>query len=289
MTQFIDLHSHTTESDGSLSPSELVALAAETGLSALAITDHDTLSGFLQAREPARAVGLDLVCGIELNTRMSLDGPLNRRAVHLLAYFLSADPPAAFAKWLEGEQKDRRDRNARLAAMLRSHGLDVRLEEVELRGKSLTGRPHFARVLVEKGYVKNAEEAFAKYLGEQAPTYVERQSRTAEEVIGIVRSLSGVPVVAHPVRLSLPREQERALLLKYKAAGLAGLEIYHSEHPPELQAYYHQLAAELELLPTGGSDFHGEIKRDIDLGTGFEGNVRVPLRFLDDLRSAFVK
>ncbi len=288
-TQFIDLHSHTNESDGSFSPSELVALAVQTDLSALAITDHDTLSGYLEARQPAHAAGLDLVCGIELNTRMRPDGPLNRRAVHLLAYFLTDGPPAEFANWVEGEQNERRERNARLAAMLRSHGLSVTLEEVEARGKSLTGRPHFARVLVEKGYAKSSEEAFAKFLGEQAPTFVERQSRTAEEVIGIVRSAGGVPVVAHPVRLALPRDQERALLLQYKEAGLIGLEIYHSEHPPELQAYYRQLADELDLYPTGGSDFHGAIKRDIELGTGMRGNVRVPLRFLEDLRGAFVK
>ena len=286
-TQFIDLHSHTSESDGSLSPAELVALAVQTGLSALGITDHDTLSGFLQAQEPACAAGLDLVCGIELNTRMTDSGPLSRRSVHLLSYFLSEKPPSAFTDWLEGEQSERRERNSRLAAMLRGQGLAVTLEEVEARGKSLTGRPHFARLLVEKGYVQSSEEAFARYLGEQAPTFVQRQSRTAEEVIGIVRAAGGVPVVAHPIRLNLPRDQERILLFKYKDAGLAGLEIYHSEHPPELQAYYRQLAIELDLLPTGGSDFHGAIKPDIDLGTGLGGNIRVPLRFLDALRGAF--
>ena len=160
----------------------------------------------------------------------------------------------------------------------------ITLEEVELRGRSLAGRPHFARILVEKGYAQNQEEAFGKYLGERASSFVARQSKSAEEVIDIVRSSGGVPVVAHPIRLHLGRAEERDLLNRYKRAGLLGLEIYHSEHPPELQAHYRQLAEELELLPTGGSDFHGAPKPNIQLGTGLNGNVRAPYHFLDGLR-----
>ena len=288
-TEYIDLHSHTNESDGSLSPAELVALARQNGLRALGITDHDTFNGYLKAREFARMAKLELVCGIELNTKMSRRPELSRRAVHLLAYFLTDEPPAVFTKWLESERLERRDRNARLAGKLQAQGLDVTLEEVEARGKSLAGRPHFARVLVDKGYAENSEEAFARYLGEQAPTFVQRQSKTTPEVIQIVREAGGIPSVAHPIRLGLPRTQERELLIEYRAAGLVGLEVYHSEHPPELQAYYRQLADELDLMPTGGSDFHGSIKPDIDLGTGFQGNVRVPFVFLENLRSVAVQ
>src|SRR5581483_10917180 len=116
-------------------------------------------------------------------------------------------------------------------------------------GRSLAGRPHFARILVEKGYARSSDEAFRRYLGEQAPSFVPRDSKTTEEAIEIVRSAGGVPVVAHPIRLGLPRVQERELLMRYRRAGLLGLEIYHSEHTPEVQAYYHQLAADLDLLP----------------------------------------
>ncbi len=283
---FIDLHSHTNESDGSLTPEELISLAASTGLAALAITDHDTLSGYEKARPFARQAALDLVCGIELNTRMSAAALRSSRSVHLLAYFVSGQPANSFLTWLENERTERRSRNQRLARKLRSDGIDITVEEVEARGRSLAGRPHFARILVEKGYARNSEEAFRRYLGEEAPSFVPRESKTAEEAIDIVRSAGGVPVVAHPIRLGLPRAQERELLMRYRRAGLLGLEIYHSEHPPELQAYYHQLAAELDLLPTGGSDFHGAIKPDTQLGTGINGNVRVPAAFLEGLRQA---
>ncbi|MDQ2843861.1 MAG: PHP domain-containing protein [Acidobacteriota bacterium] len=284
---WIDLHAHTDESDGSLTPAELVALARETGLDALAITDHDTLLGYEKARAPAAEAGIDLVCGIELNTRMSLDTALRQRSVHLLAYFLSGQPGSEFATWLEGERIERQSRNERLAQTLRKRGIDITVEEVEQRGRSLAGRPHFARILVEKGYAQHSEEAFVRYLGETAPSFVPRDSQSAEEVISIVRSAGGAPVIAHPIRLNLPRHAERELLLRYRDAGLAGLEVYHSEHPPELQAHYRQLAEELGLLPTGGSDFHGAIKPDIQLGTGRDGNVRVPTTFIEALRAAF--
>ncbi len=280
----IDLHAHTNESDGTLTPAELVSLAQHVGLNALAITDHDTFKGYERARPAAKAAGLDLVCGIELNTRMGRDSALRSSAVHLLAYFLSGEPTAVFTTWLEDEGLERRSRNERLAERLKNQNIEITLEEVEARGRSLTGRPHFARILVEKGYARSSEEAFRKYLGETAPSFVPRESKTAEEVINIVRSAGGVPVIAHPVRLGLPRAEERELLIRYQRAGLLGLEVYHSEHSPELQAYYRQLAEELHLLPSGGSDFHGSIKPDIQLGTGRDGNIRVPARFLDDLR-----
>ncbi len=283
---YIDLHSHTDESDGSLTPEQLVSLASRIGLAALAITDHDTLNGYEKALPFAREAELDLICGIELNTRMSADASRASHSVHLLAYFVSGQPANSFLTWLDHERAERRSRNERLAEKLRSKSIDVTVEEVESRGRSLAGRPHFARILVDKGYARNSEEAFRKYLGEQAPSFVPRESKTAEEAIEIVRSAGGVPVIAHPVRLGLPRAKERELLISYRRAGLMGLEIYHSEHPPELQAYYHQLAADLDLLPTGGSDFHGAIKPDTQLGTGINGNVRVPAAFLQGLRQA---
>ncbi len=283
-SEIVDLHSHTDESDGTLSPAELVNLAKSEGLAAIAITDHDTFAGYEKARDLAHAAGLDLLCGIELNTRMSDDAPLKVRSVHLLAYFPSGQPSGSFATWLDSERFERRDRNQRLAQRLQRNGVNITLEEVERRGRSLAGRPHFARILVEKGYARSSEEAFVKYLGEQAPSFVSRQSQSAPQVIQVVRASGGVPVIAHPIRLGLERARERDLLLSYRDAGLLGLEIYHSEHPPELQAYYRQLAEELNLLPTGGSDFHGTIKPDIQLGTGRSGNIRVPKTFLDNLR-----
>jgi hypothetical protein len=180
---------------------------------------------------------------------------------------------------------DRRTRNRKLAQALQDRGVDVTLEEVEARGRSLAGRPHFARILVEKGYAKNSDDAFRRYIGEEAPTYVQRESKTTEEVVRIVALGGGVPVIAHPIRIGLTNDREREFLMRLKQVGLLGLEVYHSEHSPERQAYYWKLAEELELLPTGGSDFHGDIKPNIELGSGFHGNVRVPHALLDSLRA----
>ncbi|MFL6416627.1 MAG: PHP domain-containing protein [Bryobacteraceae bacterium] len=281
---YIDLHSHTTESDGTYTPSELVERAVRDGLDALAITDHDTFSGFDIALPFAERAGLDLVRGIELNSRLNLSGGGGYRHVHLLGYFPVRPPERDFLERLAKERDDRRNRNRKLAGSLQEQGIELTLDEVEARGKSLAGRAHFAQLLVEKGYVKTFEEAFARYLGESAPTYIERQSQTTEQAIERIRAGGGVPVVAHPVRLSLSRDMEMRELMKLKTAGLQGLEIYHSDHPPELQAHYRQLAEQLDLLPTGGSDFHGMIKPEIQLGTGMRGNIRVPADFLTRMR-----
>jgi predicted metal-dependent phosphoesterase TrpH len=283
--RFIDLHAHTNESDGSLTPEELVLLAKRSDLDALAITDHDTFAGYEKALPFARDAKLDLLRGIELNSRLALGNGIER-SVHLLGYFPFRDPSPEMLHFLEQQRVERRNRNRRLAAVLQQRGIHVTAEEVEARGRSLAGRVHFARILIEKGYAADSNDAFRRYLGEDAPTYVHRESQTLEQAIQTVRRGGGVPVIAHPVRIALSRETERDFLSQWKQAGLMGIEIYHSEHSPELQAHYRQLAEELDLLPTGGSDFHGTPKPDIDLGTGLSGNVRVPGEFLDRMREA---
>ncbi len=281
---FVDLHAHTNESDGSVAPAELVMLAKKADLATLAITDHDTLDGYEKAVPFARQEKLDLLCGIELNTKMEAGISSQNRTAHLLAYFLDGPPSGEFREWLTDQQNARRTRNRKLVESLQQRGVDITLAEVEARGRSLAGRPHFARILVDKGYARNSQDAFDRFIGEQAPCFVERQSISTERAIQIVRHSHGIPVLAHPIRLGLSRDAEKRTLSHFKDAGLVGLEIYHSEHPPELQAHYRQLAAELSLLPTGGSDFHGDAKPDIDLGTGLNGNVRVPREFVDRLR-----
>lgn len=281
----IDLHSHTDESDGSLTPRELIDLAERVGLEALAITDHDTFSGYQKALPLAKAAGLDLVQGIELNSRITENGGQSTRYAHILAYFPLKVPAQDFASWLNETRRQRRERNEKLVLSLQAAGVDITLAEVEAKGRSLTGRPHFARLLVDKGYANSLQDAFKQYLGEEAPSYVHRESLTSPETIALVRKGGGIPVIAHPIRLGLDKPAERAFLEDARAAGLLGLEVFHSEHSPELQRYYRQLAADLDLLPTGGSDFHGpNVKSDIDLGTGRNGNVNVPLDFLSGLR-----
>lgn len=280
----IDLHSHTIESDGTYSPEELVAAARHIGLSALAITDHDTFLGYERGVPFAEKSGLDLIRGIELNSRFNEDSTLPRSA-HILAYFPGVNPSTGFLQWLEQQRAARRDRNVRLARNLQERGVDVTVEEVEARGRSLAGRPHFARILVEKGYASDIEDAFERFIGEDAPAFVERESPKSEKVIRLVREGGGIPVIAHPIRLALGVDDLRDTLRKLKDAGLLGLEIYHSEHDVKLQNRYRQLAEELDLVPTGGSDFHGTVKPDTALGTGRNGNVLVPDEFLERLFS----
>ena len=282
----IDLHTHTNESDGSCTPLELLDRALSMGLEALAISDHDTFAGYDQAAGPARASGLDLVCGIELSTR--LDGAGGRhRAVHLLGYFLHQPPPAEFRQWLEQLQSARRERNTRLIARLQSLGIQIELNEVERIGRTLTGRPHFARVLVKKGYALNSEEAFRTFLGEAAPAYVERN--TPDVATGIQRIIGGggLPVLAHPVRLGVrdPKSEE-AIISELRNAGLRGIEVYHSDHNETDQERYRQVAKRFDLAVTGGSDFHGDAKPLVALGTGVSGSLNIPRSVLQELRKA---
>ncbi|MGH9583593.1 MAG: PHP domain-containing protein [Bryobacteraceae bacterium] len=280
---FVDLHTHTTESDGTLTPEELARLASEIGLDALAVTDHDTVAGFEKAAAAAQGTGLQVVRGIELNSRLNLaEG--GHRAAHLLGYFPCGEPLGGFVQWLEEQCRERSRRNEKLVESLRDRGVEITLEEVETRGKALAGRVHFARVLVDKGYAADIENAFRKLLGEDAPSFVDRQSYTAEETVRMIRSGGGIPVVAHPIRLSLDQATERRVFERLRKAGLAGLEVYHSEHSPRAQTHYRRLAEELELIPTGGSDFHGRVKPGTELGRGVKDNIRVPREFLERLR-----
>lgn len=285
LSGLIDLHSHTNASDGTFSPAELIALAASLRLAGLSITDHDTFAGYEAALPLATDAGLDLLCGIELSSRYYLPPNGAHRNLHLLAYFPAGRPSESFMGWLKKLQEDRRDRNRRLVAALQSRGIGISLDEVEQLGRSIAGRPHFARLLVRKGHARHTEEAFRLYLGENAPTFVERESPTTQQAIAIVAEGGGVAVVAHPVRLMISDPGlERRVLEELKAAGLGGLEVYHSDHSATLQSHYLRLAEELDLLPTGGSDFHGDAKPGVKLGRGIEDNIRVPRRFLDRLR-----
>jgi len=274
----IDLHTHTNESDGSYTPLELVDAAVEQGLEALAISDHDTLAGYDAALPHARAAGLDLVCGIELSTK------LNGKTVHLLGYFLNGPPREEFRAWL-GEMRDsRRDRNRRMAERLRSLGIDITIEEVEARGRSLAGRPHFARIMIEKGYVSSVQQAFDEYLDESAKGYVDRHEPELRLAIGRLADAGGVSSIAHPLRLGFRDPARlRAMVAEMSQAGLSALEVYHSDHRPADSAQYLELAREFQLGVTGGSDFHGDVKPNVRLGVG-AGNLNIPKSVLDRLR-----
>jgi predicted metal-dependent phosphoesterase TrpH len=278
----IDLHTHTNESDGSYTPAELIVHAVALKLEALAISDHDTFAGYDQAVQPAADAGLDLVCAIELGAR-TIGSP--RRAVHLLGYFLHKPPATQFRGWLDELLRNRRERNIRLIDKLQSMGVEITLHEVERIGRTLTGRPHFARVLVHKGYAANSEEAFRKYLGESASAFVERQQPDANVGIQQILAGGGLPFLAHPGRLNIrDPEAEEHLIAALKDAGLKGIEVYHSDHRQADVERYSGLAKKYDLAVSGGSDFHGDAKPRVALGTGVDGNVNVPKWVLDKLR-----
>ncbi|MBI3667288.1 MAG: PHP domain-containing protein [Acidobacteria bacterium] len=257
----VDLHSHTDKSDGTLPPAELIELARRKGLRTLAITDHDTVAGYDEAVPYAEAAGLELICGVELSTKFY------GHAIHVLGYFFSAPPGEEFREHLRRLEISRRERNGRLAARLRELGLEVEREEAERLGHSQIGRPHFARLLVEKGYVADVREAFDRYLDESARGYVSRRDPSLVNVIRWIHEANGLASWAHPVRMvrecGLPAE---TLFREMAARGMDAIEAFHSDHSPEDQAEYLALAAKIGLAVTGGSDFHGDSKPHIDLG-----------------------
>jgi predicted metal-dependent phosphoesterase TrpH len=281
----IDLHSHTTASDGTASPSGLVALAVERGLEALAITDHDTLAGYEAAVPHARAVGLELICGVELSTRPHVTERTARPpSVHLLGYFLNGEPSAVFRDWLCSQQESRRERNRVLIARLQELGVAITLGEVEEIGGSLTGRPHFARILQQKGYVQSRQEAFDLYLADDAKAGVERDEPGLLEGIDRIREGGGLASLAHPVRLeSCELPFLRTFLKGLAEQGMQGLEVYHSDHSDEQTACLRAMAVEFGMVETGGSDYHGGNKPGVELGTG-RGNLALPLEVLEKMR-----
>jgi 3',5'-nucleoside bisphosphate phosphatase len=275
----IDLHSHTDESDGTFTPAELVAEGVRVGLRALSITDHDTFAGYDAAVPYAAEAGLELICGIELSTRYQ------GASVHLLGYFPVAPPSAELRTWLGWMLEMRRDRNIRLIAKLQSLGLNITLAEVEKIGRTLTGRPHFARILVEKGYATDLQNAFDLYLDETARGFVQRQEVPMEEALERILASGGVPSLAHPNRVAKNNWEKLAAYVEDLAGlGMRAIEVYHSDHSPENVSYYASLAERFNLGITGGSDFHGANKPLISLGTGKRNNLNVPDSLAEKLK-----
>ncbi|MBI4910695.1 MAG: PHP domain-containing protein [Acidobacteria bacterium] len=272
----IDLHAHTHYSDGTHSPAQLLAHAEECALTALAITDHDTFAGYDEAS--TIHTNLDLICGIELTTR------LGRSSVHILGYFPGRPPSQHFRDHLQLIADQRKDRNRRLIQKLQSLGIRIELEEVEAVGRYMTARPHFAQVLVRKGYVESYDDAFARYLSEEGSAFVVREAPPVPEGIRSIREAGGVASLAHPIRLKMDSTEEDRFIGRCVDAGMQALEVFHSDHSPAAAARYLQLAERYKLVITGGSDFHGSIKPKVKLGSQ-----RVSRDILTSLRAAQAK
>jgi predicted metal-dependent phosphoesterase TrpH len=273
----IDLHTHTNASDGTDVPRRLVELALERGLDALAITDHDTFAGFDEASPAARSLGLDLICGVELSTKFEGKSP------HLLAYFPIEPADDAFRGWVNGILESRRERNLAMIEQLKKLGVRIELADVEAVGRSVTGRPHFAKVLIDRGYATDRQDAFDRFIGETGTAFVERHGPTFEEAISKIRASGGVSSLAHPIRLGLSSnpEKESALFDSLRSIGLDALEVWHTDHKPALVKRYASYAERHRMLMTGGSDYHGDNKPNARLG-----GVMAPRELVDAMRAA---
>ncbi|MFL6447984.1 MAG: PHP domain-containing protein [Bryobacteraceae bacterium] len=283
----IDLHTHTDRSDGSTTPGDLVSQAAEAGLEALAITDHDTLAGY-DAALPFAAARLELICAVELSTRPEPRTPGKREgSVHVLGYWLDEPPTAEFRVWLETQQAGRRKRNVDLVAKLNGLGVEITLGEAQMYGRNQVGRPHFARVLVNKGYARDRQQAFDLYLADDAKAAVERDEPTLQEGIARIVQAGGMASLAHPVRLPQRGPELAEFVDRLTGIGLRGIEVVHSEHTPLECQEFAAIARAFNLIATGGTDFHGDNKPGIQLGSGIRGNVCLDYDFLDRMRDMY--
>lgn len=266
----IDLHTHSTASDGQYTPADLMRLAAKSGISTIALTDHDTVDGIPEARAEADKLGLSFIPGIEI----SVKGPV--KELHILGYYIDIENES-LKKMCRNFVSLREERKERIFKYLDDFGVHLTKEEVEkYSSNGLVARPHFARAMVDAGYVATTREAFDKYLATPAFDKIERPKPMPEEGIKCILEAGGIPVLAHPVqtKLSLPDLEE--LVISLKEAGLKGIECYYSTHTKEQTQSYLELAKKYNLIVTGGSDFHGEkVKPDICLGTGINNSLCV--------------
>ena len=277
----LDLHIHSTFSDGTMSPEELVALACKKGLKAISLTDHDTLAGFELAAKAATGLAIEILPGLEISV---IHAGLS---MHVLGYCMeTTDPPLNEA--LCRLQAGRDARNAAILERLSERGIDVSqvdLKQVSHSGQ--TGRPHIARVMMEKGAVWSMQEAFEKYLGRGASAYVGRTVLSAEEAIGLIRGAGGIAVLAHPMQIDQTLETLPALLQELAPLGLEGLEVYYPTHSAKARRKLMEMAKKFGLLLTGGSDFHGDIRPGTTLAGG--KNVYVPVEILGIMKQLLVR
>ncbi|MGC8669045.1 MAG: PHP domain-containing protein [Chthonomonadales bacterium] len=275
----IDLHTHTTASDGSLSPRELVALASRCGLTAIGITDHDTLDGLPEAEAAARAAGIELVPGVEL----SVAYPHGR--LHLLGYFIEIGS-AILNDRLIRLKENRRKRNRQMVERMQRLGLPITLEELlHEAGGGQIGRPHMASLLVRKGAASSIGDAFDRFLADGRPAHVPKDKIHPPEAVQLIHAAGGLAVVAHPDSLGLDEADLLRCLQELKTLGLDGLECYYSRYDARQISRLLQIAGALNLLVTGGSDFHGATKPGILLGH-VEGDLPAPAELLHHLKDA---
>lgn len=273
----IDLHVHSTFSDGTFTPSMLVSEAVNKGLSAIALTDHDTVSGVKEGLEAANKAGIELIPGIELSTFYE------KKEIHIVGLFIDYENPD-FNRRLDTFRDGRENKNIKMCEKFKDIGIDVSYEEMKsMYAGSVITRAHFADYLLKKGYVRDRNEAFDRYIGDHGPCYVDREKITPKEAIELIHSVGGVAILAHPVLYHLGTTAMHKLMDYLCDNGIQALEAIYSTYSMGDEIQMRNLAKEYNLLISGGSDFHGANKPHILLGTGM-GKLFVPYEVLDNLR-----
>lgn len=277
--KLVDLHVHSTASDGSFTPTEVVNAANEAGLTAIALTDHDTVSGIKEALEASDSLDLEVIPGVELSCIYK------EKEIHILGLFINHTDPDLL-DFLTAAEKKRNGRNEKMLEAFQADGFDITLEDL-LDGNpdTVVTRAHFARALLKKGYVSSPDQAFKKYLNPDCLYYRKREMITPEESIRAIRNAGGFPVLAHPCQYKFGWKETEELILYLKSLGMHGLECYHSSNNQHESGKLCSIALKHDLAITGGSDFHGAAKPDIKLGVG-RGGLRVPAYYLDTIKLA---
>lgn len=268
----VDLHVHSNVSDGTLSPLELVLHAKEKGLSAMALTDHDTVDGLDEAISAGALYQVEVIAGIELSADFPKD---NLHFVGLCIDYKNK----SFLEKLRPLRDSRQIRNAEMLAKLRGMGFAITVDE----DSNITTRAHFGKALLEGGYVASMKEAFELYLSPGLPGYVKRVTPSPQECIDLIHEAGGVAILAHPTLYNLSMVELEKLISQLARYGLDGIEGIYSSHSPEEEAYFMELARKHDLIISGGSDFHGDNKPGLELATGY-GNLKVPYTVLDRIK-----
>lgn len=260
MSKTVDLHVHTNASDGSYEPKEVIRLAAEAGLAAVAITDHDNTNGLSRAMAAGRELGVEVIPGIELSA------DYHGIEVHILGYFI--DPTAdSLCDLLEIALANREVRNCRIVDRLRQEGIDVTMDELRARHPgTVLGRPHIGLLMMEKGYVESVRQSFREYMGKGAKCYIPKVNMPMERAVSRILHAGGVPVLAHPFQYELPEPELRKLIELVQGLGCVGMECDYARYDARQRADLSALAEEYGLIVTSGSDYHGTPKPDILLG-----------------------
>ncbi|MEZ0536266.1 PHP domain-containing protein [Caldicellulosiruptoraceae bacterium PP1] len=277
----IDLHVHTTASDGTFSPSEVVKIAKQSNLSAIAITDHDTILGIQEAKEKAEDLGIEVISGVEISADFEIE-------MHILGYFIDVNNNKLIDNLLLLESF-RHQRNPKIVEKLQQLGYNITIDEIiEVAKDSIIGRPHIAQVLVNKGYFNSPKEVFEKLLSFGKPAYVKKDKLKPFEAINILKESGGLAILAHPYKFLYLEEGVENVFEELKLYGLDGIEAIHSEHSDIETKKLIELANRFSFLITGGSDFHGKNKPDIKLGVG-RNNIKVDDEILERLKERLKK